>query len=47
MRKKEVTICVLDGFEAFLAQDIVDVDEFRVTGVGHSVVADENDIDDI
>jgi hypothetical protein len=38
---------VLDCLEAFLTQEVIDVDEFGVTGIGHSVVADENDIDNI
>ena len=47
VKKKTLTICVLDCLEAFFTQDVVDIDEFGVTGIGHSVVADENDIDDI
>lgn len=40
-------VLVFDRFHAFLAQNFVDEDLFRMAGVGHTMIADENDVDDI
>lgn len=40
------TIFMLDLLEA-LTENIVHVDQLRMAGICHSVIADENDIDDV
>ena len=44
---EQLTVPMLNGLEAFLTQDIINVDQFWMTCVCHSVVTDENDVDDV
>ena len=41
------TVLVANQVESLFVQVIVDVNPFRVAGVRHTVVADEDDVDDV
>jgi len=41
------TILVFDSLPTILAQNIINIHEFRMTGIRHAVVAHKNDIHDV